>query len=281
MVVQAPRDLFTSTNFAKFDCAWELKVETAFFRGTATGGGTTAETNQRLRVAYLCDVWNKTNTNRSTCTETTAPLLNAAVTGWNLRDKKVAGRSMTFIRPRDLPFTCGDFVEIYKQSTYKYLLYIEGHCAACRYGFMMRLGSVILKVESTCVADQMWYFPLLKPYVDYVPVAADLSDLRQQIEWCRTHDEECRAIAAAAKTLYERYISREGIVDYMHMVMKEIGQRTVSLPEAVDPALSPAVLCGLDTTESTWCRCPIPRSLPTLACCKVSPLPIFLFVRFL
>jgi hypothetical protein len=26
-------------------------------------------------------------------------------------------------------------------------MYIEGHCAACRYGFMMQLGSVILKVR--------------------------------------------------------------------------------------------------------------------------------------
>lgn len=61
---------------------------------------------------------------------------------------------------------------------------------------MMRLGSVILKVvsndnkistdykcfflfflfkvESKCVADQMWYFPLLKPFYDHVPVKADL-----------------------------------------------------------------------------------------------------------
>ena len=44
---------------------------------------------------------------------------------------------------------------------------------------MMQLGSVILKVQSQCVADQMWYFPLLQPYVDHVPVKADLSDLEQ------------------------------------------------------------------------------------------------------
>ena len=41
----------------------------------------------------------------------------------------------------------------------------------------MRLGSVILKVLPRQVADTMWYFPLLKPYVDHVPVKADLSDL--------------------------------------------------------------------------------------------------------
>jgi hypothetical protein len=28
----------------------------------------------------------------------------------------------------------------------------------------------------------MWYFPLLRPYVDHVPVKADLSDLDEKIE---------------------------------------------------------------------------------------------------
>jgi hypothetical protein len=56
--------------------------------------------------------------------------------GWNMRDKKTANEKMTFIKKEDFPFE-GDrkknFVEIYKQGTYKYLVYVEGHCAACRY----------------------------------------------------------------------------------------------------------------------------------------------------
>ena len=56
---------------------------------------------------------------------------------------------MTYVHKSDFPFDGGksNFVPIYQQSTYKYLVYAEGHCAACRYGFMMRLGSVILKVQ--------------------------------------------------------------------------------------------------------------------------------------
>lgn len=41
-----PRDLFTDAKFKEFDCLWESKKETAFFRGTATGGGVTVEDNQ-------------------------------------------------------------------------------------------------------------------------------------------------------------------------------------------------------------------------------------------
>jgi hypothetical protein len=36
---------------------WEEKVGTAFFRGTATGGGTKIETNQRLKLASLSHLW--------------------------------------------------------------------------------------------------------------------------------------------------------------------------------------------------------------------------------
>jgi len=131
--------------------------------------------------------------------------LDAKITGWNLRDKKIASQPMTHLRPRSYPFE-GDkkknFVPIYQQSSYKYLIYAEGHCAACRYGFMMQLGSVILKVDSQCVADQMWYFPLLRPYFDHIPVKADLSDLQEKLEWCHAHDEECQQIARRAKEVY-------------------------------------------------------------------------------
>ena len=145
------------------------------------------------------------------------------------RKKLQAAKCHSFARPPFLSQATKrpNFVEISKQSTFKYLVYAEGHCAACRYGFMMLLGSVILKVDSLCVADQMWYFPLLKPYVDHVPVRADLSDLQQQIEWCRQHDEECRGIAENAKQqqLAQRFITREAVLDYMQLVFEEISNR--------------------------------------------------------
>lgn len=129
-------------------------------------------------------------------------------------------------------FTAGrqHFTPIYEQSKYKYLVYVDGHCAACRYGFMMRLGSVILKVEPRQVADRMWYFPLLQPYHDHVPVKADLSDLEEKIRWCREHDDECRQIGDNAKKFYEKYIGLEATLDYVEMVCKNIAKRFVDPP---------------------------------------------------
>ena len=189
-------------------------------------------------VAHLGNLW-KTDPEKGG----DVPFVDAAIVGWNMRDKKTADGPMTFLRPTNFNFDAGKhhFTPIYEQSRYKYLIYVDGHCAACRYGFMMRLGSVILKVtdcfcvcmmyeiplgrlfnphtlhDVVCccvqvtprqVADTMWYFPLLQPYVDHVPVQADLSDLDEKIRWCRENDEKCRQIGENAKIFYEKYVSR-------------------------------------------------------------------------
>jgi hypothetical protein len=188
---------------------------------------------------------------------------------WNLRDKKIADGPMTFLRSKNFAFTAGrqHFTPIYEQSKYKYLVYVDGHCAACRYGFMMRLGGVILKVEPRQVADRMWYFPVLRPYYDHIPVKADLSDLAEKIKWCREHDDECRKIAENCKQMYDKYVARGPLLDYLEMTFRHIAKRHVDPPkwwkppprEEPPPKLrKPDVPCYEDkkTGESRLCsRC--------------------------
>jgi hypothetical protein len=74
-----PRDLFTEANFRKFERAWDDgRVATAFFRGTATGGGTTVDDNQRLKVASLSHSWKDDPVKGGE-----EPYLDAAIVGWN------------------------------------------------------------------------------------------------------------------------------------------------------------------------------------------------------
>jgi len=203
-------------------------VATAFFRGTATGGGTTIHNNQRLKVAYLCNEWKVDPVKGGE-----EPYLDAQIVGWNLRDKKINSGPMTFLRQSNFGFTAGKhhFTPIYEQSKYKYLVYVDGHCAACRYGFMMRLGSVILKVAPRQVADTMWYFPILKPYEDHVPVKSDLSDLEEKIRWCRENDDKCKVIGENAKKFYEKYVARDALLDYVQAVCNQISKRFMEPPK--------------------------------------------------
>jgi Glycosyl transferase family 90 len=100
---------------------------------------------------------------------------------------------------------------------------------------MMRLGAVILKVEPRQVAELMWYFPLLEPYVDHVPIKADLSDLEEKIAWCRANDEECKKIAANCLEKYNRFVARDGLLDYIEMMTKSVASRQFDAPPWWEP----------------------------------------------
>ncbi|GMI31063.1 hypothetical protein TeGR_g13816, partial [Tetraparma gracilis] len=126
---KGPRDLFTEANFQKFKCAWSDKNDVAFFRGTATGGGVTVDDNQRLKVAQLSHLW-RGDPEKGGATpylkaeadaRKKAPFLDAAIVGWNLRDKKTWGSKMTFLKTETLGFDGGKhfFTPIYEQSRYK------------------------------------------------------------------------------------------------------------------------------------------------------------------
>ena len=36
--------------------------------------------------------------------------------------------------------------------------------------------------------------------------------------WCRSHDDECRKMAAAAGKIYDKFVSKEAALDYVEMV---------------------------------------------------------------
>jgi hypothetical protein len=66
-----------------------LQVNTAFFRGNASGAGTDADTNQRINVALICKTWTAKKQNK--IGKDNVPLLDAGITGFNVRDKKRIG----------------------------------------------------------------------------------------------------------------------------------------------------------------------------------------------
>ena len=64
----------------------------------------------------------------------------------------------------------------------------------------MLYGCCVLKVESQ-FGFRQWYYDELKPFEHYVPVAADMSDFREKIDWVRSHQIEAKAIAERGQAL--------------------------------------------------------------------------------
>jgi hypothetical protein len=71
---------------------------------------------------------------------------------------------------------------------------------------MMTLGSVILKVKGPYTA---WVDRVLEDKVHYVSVKEDLSDVNEVLEWCKTHDSECKTIAQTAREFALKALKRE------------------------------------------------------------------------
>ncbi|MBN9025858.1 MAG: lipopolysaccharide-modifying protein, partial [Rhizobiales bacterium] len=67
----------------------------------------------------------------------------------------------------------------------------------------MLLGCCVLKVASPSGFRQ-WFYDEFVPWTHYIPVAADLSDIVEKVEWCRAHDQACREIAEAGQDLAQR-----------------------------------------------------------------------------
>lgn len=48
--------------------------------------------------------------------------------------------------------------------------------------------------------------------------------MREKIDWCRANDDACRAIARNALAIYNSFVSRDGVLDYMQCVFVEISK---------------------------------------------------------
>lgn len=79
---------------------------------------------------------------------------------------------------------------------------------------------------------------------------ADLSDLEDRIRWCRNNDDKCREIGQNAMKFYEKYVSRNALLDYVEMACKQIAKRYATPPEWFEnptPARPPPNLRKPDT----------------------------------
>jgi hypothetical protein len=195
---------------------WAQRQERLVFRGSATGAGTTAATNQRLAAAALPFVW-----------------LDVGLTGWNTRWKKLALEAP--LRRLTPPGPTAARLTMAQQQQYRYILYLAGHCASSRYSALLRTGCIIFKVAAPAgVPDQLWFFRYLTPWRDHVPVAADLSDLAERYAWCQAHPAECRAMATRCRQLVRTVLSQQGLLRYCACLLRRVSR----LPQHPPPTPS-------------------------------------------
>lgn len=179
------------------EIAWKDKIDCAIFRGSSTGLGTNPDTNPRLRVLEL-----------------DSKFIDAGITKWNCRPRKHPNNE--FVQELTPTHSTVPRMSYIEQAHYKYIINIPGHVTAFRLGDLLLTGSVILHVETPY---KIWYEQYLQPYVHYIPIANNLSNLEDQIQWCINHENECEQIAKQAREFYNQYLTCEKQLKYLATIL--------------------------------------------------------------
>jgi Glycosyl transferase family 90 len=187
------------------DTVWSKKKQQVFWRGAPTGPVLAEDeiekdnwiASPRFHLVKLAEQYREN--------------IDAAFVSWNgLKEnrKKIAARFSLAppIHPKD-------------HFPYKYLIDIDGNsCSYSRTYWILLSNSLMLKQMTQ---NTQWFYKGLKPYVHFVPVFANLSDLEEKIVWCKSHDQEAEKIAQNATAFASEYLQYEENLLYLFHLLKE------------------------------------------------------------
>ena len=101
----------------------------------------------------------------------------------------------------------------------KYLPIIDGvMCAAPALQWRLLSNSITFMQE---MGGIQWFYAALEPFVHYIPVRRDLSDLIEKIKWAQSHDLECRRIADQSTSFALQNLMFDQVLLYLAFVLNE------------------------------------------------------------
>ncbi len=210
---------------------WEQKRETLIWRGAITGYGP-----NRANVAMVVEGDDAGNSTHDNVTITSpsffahGPRIYAVATYFHADTSvvDVAFPSTAEIPQRPeiaklvAPYLRNTHRSMREQLRFKYILSLEGNDVATGLKWQMLSNSVVFMTKPTIVSFFME--DLLVPFVHYVPVKEDLSNLVEMVLWARENDERVRWISEqATKFVRNVWDGREARRDF-EFVKRELGR---------------------------------------------------------
>ena len=204
---------------------WNVKMPLLFFRGSDTGVLYPWESESNViifkridfQAIFNPDIWKSFPRPKLVALSLQYPELVDARFAMSLHYQPMidAARNEGFI---------SDWVSLKDTLAYRYLMDMDGNCCApCpRTALLLHSNSVMFKQVT---ANIQWFYTLLKPYVDFIPVKEDLSDILDQIEWAKGHDEECKKISANGQIVAQEALSKDRIYQYLYRLLIEYSKK--------------------------------------------------------
>jgi hypothetical protein len=171
---------------------WEQKRPLAFWRGGCSGSFT-SDYSETARYRTVKELLNHPSSDAKLLTRW----------GWN------SGKTI----PDEF---FGNEVHPSEYCNYKLVLIVDGNVIASSHMWCFGIGSVPLLISNA----KCWFSEFLQPFVNYVPVEYDLSDLKSKINWLLTNDAVARKIAENAlefsRTHFSPAFQKKYVRDKIH-----------------------------------------------------------------
>ncbi|TRY61729.1 hypothetical protein TCAL_11141 [Tigriopus californicus] len=136
-----------------------------------------------------------------------------------------------FFRDQEVVLGTKESISMFDFFKYKYQISLDGTVAAYRLPYLLAGGSLIFKQDS----DYMEHFySSLKPWIHYVPIRADLSDLVDKIHWAKNHDEEAHNIAVNGRRFAQEHLLPQHVLCYHGSLFQEVARRLVQRPQVLE-----------------------------------------------
>lgn len=74
-------------------------------------------------------------------------------------------------------------------------------------------------IKRGLVNEKNFYNDDLKPFVHYIPVKADLSDLQEKYDWAEANPEKAKEIAANALEYAKTHLTREAAIQHYSKII--------------------------------------------------------------
>jgi cellulose biosynthesis protein BcsQ len=100
---------------------------------------------------------------------------------------------------------------------HKYLIDIDGNSYTARFANYLSSGALVFKSSIFNTVYQDW----LIPYVHYIPVNADLSDLEMKLKWAMDNEEEARQVAENGKEFALMHLHNGQLECYSFLLLLE------------------------------------------------------------
>lgn len=119
---------------------------------------------------------------------------------------------------------CGidQWIDNKEMVDYKYILDIDGNaCTWDATAWKLNSGSVIMKAKSPW---RQWFYDEYLPWVHYIPIADDFSDLQEKYQWCETHPLECERMIIRCKDLFQKTYRFSNIIHYVKTIFDKTAE---------------------------------------------------------